>query len=222
MHRRDRGIGAVAFGFGGEAVDKYRPEQCSTARHKGESPRTSRCGRRHLTALADWRWHLVTRQNAQEEVGTGDQCFVEDNGAESCHRANDHSERGPLLEIRGRRHPTGRSGREGPDPLSIPECVATEGSPRGPTQCSSPARVLHRRTWPVAPMRWRPSVASWAGSTPRDQRSPGVGGLTQCRRGVVPLRSTRCGPGADRCGQFDVVPIPSSPDARTGEMRWVQ
>ena len=42
MHRRDGGIGAVAFGFGGKAVDEYRSEQCSAARNEGKGPRTSR------------------------------------------------------------------------------------------------------------------------------------------------------------------------------------
>ena len=70
-----------------------------------------------MTALADWRWHLVASEHAQEEVGAGDQGFVEDDGAESRHSADDHTEHGPLLEIRGRRHPAGRSGRKGPEPL---------------------------------------------------------------------------------------------------------
>ena len=119
MHRGDRRIGAVAFGFGGDVEDEYRPKECSAARNEGECPRTSRCGRGHLTPLTHWRRHLVAGEHTQKEVGTGDQSFVKDDGAESRHRADYHPERGPLLEIRGRRHPAGRSGRKGPDPLGV-------------------------------------------------------------------------------------------------------
>ncbi len=42
MHRGDRRIGAVAFGFGCEAEYEYRPKQCSESCNEGERPRTCR------------------------------------------------------------------------------------------------------------------------------------------------------------------------------------
>jgi hypothetical protein len=69
-----------------------------------------------MSTFANRGGHPIAGEHAQEEMGAGDQGLVKDDGAEPGYRADDNTEHGPLLEVRGRDHPPGRSGREGPHP----------------------------------------------------------------------------------------------------------
>ena len=102
---RDGRVGAVSLGVGGEAEDEDGAEQGPETDDQRQRPGTGERRRRRLAAFADRRRDVIAGQDAQEEVRGSQEGFVEDDGADAGHGADQPAEDQPLLQVGGPTEP---------------------------------------------------------------------------------------------------------------------
>ena len=158
MHGRDGRVGAVAFGFRGNAKDEQCPEQRSDPDDQRQGPRPGERHRRRVAALAGWSGHLIAGQYSRGRSGCWRRGFVEDDGPDARHRTDEHAEDDPFLQIGGARRASGKPALCRPPRRSAedaPEDRCGQGSSRFPSRCANPGRGFHQRPRPAAsPRPW--------------------------------------------------------------------
>ena len=95
-----------------------------------------------MTTLARRRGYVIAGQRPQEEVRTGHEGLVEDDGTHTCHRSDEDTEGQPLLEVGRMAQPTGCSRHGGPPGGSTESGHLTEFPSTDPSRSTSPARAL--------------------------------------------------------------------------------
>ena len=150
VHRRDGGVGAVAFGFGGELVHQHCAKKSTGPSDQWQGPRPGGVNGARDVAFGHWRRHAVAGEDLQKEVGAQPQRLVEDNGAEPRDGTDRDAEHDPALQVRRgnqsidqpllhcfEREPSGSGG------VRRPARPRPGSELTGPSPCSSPARALH-------------------------------------------------------------------------------